>query len=86
MLDILSSGVGLTAVGLIGISAISAGVRAWAEGSYYFGILNIPEWPGHFVFVLGLFAFLIRLIDLIIYDIFYATDTQEHDESSGMSA
>lgn len=67
-LDILASLIGLVALVPITISAWKAFVRVWNEGSYFFGVLNLPEWPGNFVYIIGIAVFMLRLIDLLIHD------------------
>jgi len=80
-LDVLGSAVGLIALIPITIAAWSAGVRAWEEGSYHFGVLNLPEWPGYFVYLIGMAAFLVRLVDLIIHDLLCAFGVIEDDDT-----
>ena len=78
-LDILASFVGLIALVPITIVACQAGLRVWTEGSYFFGVLNLPEWPGYFVYILGVAVFLLRLIDLLIHDILCAFGKIDQD-------
>lgn len=82
LLDVLGSAVGLVALIPITISAWSSGSRAWIEGSYHFGVLNLPEWPGYFVYLIGMAAFLARLLDLIIHDLLCAFGVIEDDDPS----
>lgn len=79
-LDVLASFVGLVALVPITISAFNAGLKAWSGGSYHFGILNLPEWPGYFVYFVGITAFLLRLTDLLIHDLLCALGVIEDDD------
>ncbi|MBO9409381.1 TRAP transporter small permease [Shimia sp. R9_1] len=61
-------------VGLLALAPmIYAGGRAflaeWSSGSFYFGDLGLPKWPGRLLFVLGLSACWLRLLMLAISDI-----------------
>jgi len=56
-------------MGLFALSAlIYAGGReligAWEKGSFYFGDLNLPKWPGRLLFVIGIGACWLRLAEL----------------------
>ena len=56
-------------MGLFALSAlIYAGGReligAWEKGSFYFGDLNLPKWPGRLLFVMGIGACWLRLAEL----------------------
>ncbi|WP_121062560.1 TRAP transporter small permease [Chachezhania antarctica] len=79
-LDILASAVGLAALIPISIAAGKAGLRTWTEGSYFFGTLNLPEWPGYFVYIIGVTVFLLRLTDLIIHDLLCVLGVIEDDD------
>lgn len=61
-------------VGLVFASALfMAGMRllsrSYASGEYYYGVLNIPQWVGHGLFVLGVGVFGIRLLVMLTRDI-----------------
>lgn len=62
LLDRLAAVVGLFMAGVI----LWAGWRAlWKvieEGSYFFGYLSLPEWPGRLLFVLGYGLMVARLL------------------------
>ena len=61
---------------LIGLFALApliyAGGRdflgVWEKGSFYYGDLNLPKWPGRILFVIGLAACWLRLLELVIRD------------------
>ncbi|MEM8840052.1 MAG: TRAP transporter small permease [Pseudomonadota bacterium] len=65
----LGSLVGLLAL----IPLIFAGSREFfstlESGSFFFGDLNLPKWPGQLLFVIGLSFFWIRLFVLFVQDI-----------------
>ncbi|MBL4807535.1 MAG: TRAP transporter small permease [Rhodobacteraceae bacterium] len=35
-----------------------------ADGAYFFGELNLPEWPGRLIFLVGYIVFILRLLVL----------------------
>jgi len=35
-----------------------------SDGAYFFGELNLPEWPGRLIFLVGYIAFVLRLFVL----------------------
>lgn len=54
-------------------------VAGWVEfshvveaGSYFWGDLDLPKWPGRFVFFIGTLLFVIRLCVLCIADLYAA--------------
>ncbi|WP_339951028.1 TRAP transporter small permease [uncultured Albimonas sp.] len=71
-LDLLSDLVGLFAV----VPLLAAGGLALshvvADGSFHFGMLDLPKWPGYAAFVIGYLMFLIRLVDLLVLDLLRA--------------
>lgn len=81
-LDVLASIVGLAALTPITITAVSSGYKTWSEGSYFFGILNLPEWPGYAVYAVGIGFFLLRLIDLLVHDLLCALGAIEDEDPS----
>jgi len=49
---------------------------AWRElihvvgvGSYFFGELALPKWPGRLAFVIGISCFVLRMMVLLVHDI-----------------
>lgn len=40
----------------------------WASGSFYFGDLGLPKWPGRLLFVIGIAACWLRLLVLVVRD------------------
>ncbi|WP_050928144.1 TRAP transporter small permease [Aestuariivita boseongensis] len=60
-------------VGLIALTPLLyAGWREllsnWNSGSFYFGDLGLPKWPGRLLFLIGIGACWIRLLELVIRD------------------
>lgn len=47
-------------------------------GSYFFGVLDLPEWPGKFAFFVGSLLFVIRLSVICITDT-YAAVTRDKE-------
>lgn len=43
--------------------------RSYVSGEYYYGILDIPLWIGHAIFVLGAAAFALRLSVMLVLDL-----------------
>ncbi|MDF0749629.1 TRAP transporter small permease subunit [Marinobacter sp. 71-i] len=68
ILNVLTAVVGLVAVAPITYAGYLSMVDAFESGAYFFGLMELPKWPGHTMFFLGYFLFFIRLIDLAIYD------------------
>jgi TRAP-type C4-dicarboxylate transport system permease small subunit len=69
VLNILSAVIGLLAVSPIAYAGYMSMIDAIDSGSYFFGLLELPKWPGRIVFFMGYFIFFIRLIDLAVYEI-----------------
>lgn len=67
-LNVLVSFVGLIAVSLISYAAYHAFFTAIEDGNYFFGLLELPEWPGRLAFFAGYLLFFIRLINLLVFD------------------
>ncbi|GAA0688446.1 hypothetical protein GCM10009104_13290 [Marinobacterium maritimum] len=67
-LNVFTALIGIVAVVPITYAGYLAMVDAFESGSYFFGLLNWPKWPGYTVFFTGYCLFFIRLIDLAIYD------------------
>ncbi len=67
-LNVLTAVVGLIAVAPITYAAFLSVVDAFESGAYFFGLLELPKWPGHTLFFVGYFLFFIRLIDLAVCD------------------
>lgn len=60
--------VGLVFVGALLWAAVRLLTRSLASEEYYYGVLNIPVWIGHAIFVLGSGAFVLRLIMMSVID------------------
>lgn len=43
--------------------------HAASSGAYFFGELELPEWPGRFAFFVGAALFIIRLLIILVVDI-----------------
>ncbi len=61
-------------IGLIALAPlIWAGGReflsVWEKGSFFYGDLNLPKWPGRLIFVIGITATFLRLSELVWRDI-----------------
>ena len=61
-------------MGMIALAAlIYAGTReflsVWEKGSFFYGDLNLPKWPGRLLFVIGITSCWLRLAELAIRDI-----------------
>ncbi|WP_298913736.1 TRAP transporter small permease [uncultured Roseobacter sp.] len=81
-------------MGMIALSAlIWAGTRdlskVLASGSFFYGDLSLPKWPGRLVFVLGIAACWLRLAELAWRDTCTilrggtVLDTQDHSLTGG---
>lgn len=68
-LDLLSDAIGLLAVIPMLIAGALALGHILEDESFYFGMLNLPKWPGYVVFVVGYAVFAIRLLDLLVHDL-----------------
>ncbi|AXI48031.1 C4-dicarboxylate ABC transporter permease [Sulfitobacter sp. SK012] len=61
---------------LIGVLALSALIYAsgreflsvWGKGSFFYGDLNLPKWPGRLLFLIGIVATFLRLAELVWRD------------------
>lgn len=71
-LNVLAATVGLLAVIPITYAGYLAMVHAIETGNYFFGILEVPEWPGRVAFFAGYALFFIRLTILFIQDLLSA--------------
>lgn len=68
LLNVLTALVGLVAVAPIAYAGYLSMADAFDSGAYFFGLLELPKWPGHTLFFAGYFLFFIRLIDLAVTD------------------
>ena len=60
-------------IGLIAFAPlVYAGWRelssTWSGGSFFFGDLSLPKWPGRLIFLVGMAAFWLRLLILLVQD------------------
>jgi TRAP-type C4-dicarboxylate transport system permease small subunit len=60
-------------IGLIAFAPlVYAGWRelsaTWSNNSFYFGDLSLPKWPGRLIFFLGMVAFWLRLLVVLVQD------------------
>jgi TRAP-type C4-dicarboxylate transport system permease small subunit len=51
---------------------------AWTSGSFFFGDLSMPKWPGRLIFLVGMSAFWLRLLLVLIEDTRTFCQKQEH--------
>jgi len=56
----------------------------WSSGSYYFGDLSLPKWPGRLLFLLGMVACWLRLAELAIRDMRTIRAGSAVDDSQGV--
>ncbi|MTH96192.1 TRAP transporter small permease [Roseibium sp. RKSG952] len=87
-LNVLAAAIGLTAVIPITYAGYLAMVHAIESGNYFFGILEVPEWPGRVAFFAGYALFFIRLTYLFVHDLLRAllsTGKDHPDEASDPS-
>jgi len=68
-LNMLAATVGLVAAVPITYAAYLAAHEALESGNYFFGILELPEWPGRLVFFIGYTVLMLRLVDLCIHEL-----------------
>ncbi len=67
-LNALACVVGLIAAGVLWYAGFRAISEAWRSNAFYFGTLQLPEWPGKLAFFVGYTVFTLRLLDLLILD------------------
>ena len=65
-LNALAAIVGLIAAGTLGYAGWRSLSEVLRSGSYYYGMLQLPEWPGKAMFFAGYILFTVRLLDLLI--------------------
>ncbi|WP_428529362.1 TRAP transporter small permease [Roseibium sp.] len=71
-LNVLAAIIGLCAVIPITYAGYLAMIHAIESGNYFFGILEVPEWPGRVAFFAGYALFFIRLTVLFLQDVWTA--------------
>ncbi|MBK1875031.1 TRAP transporter small permease subunit [Marinobacter sp. 1-3A] len=72
VLNVLTSVFGVIAVAPITYAAYLTFFDVVDSGAYFFGLLELPKWPGRSLFFFGYILFFIRLIDLSIFDLLVA--------------
>ncbi|TMM51262.1 TRAP transporter small permease [Sulfitobacter sabulilitoris] len=81
-------------MGLIALAPlIYAGWREFIDvvesGSFFYGDLNLPKWPGRLLFVIGIVACWLRLAELVVRDTRTilrggeVSDEQDHEMTAG---
>ncbi|WP_299965059.1 TRAP transporter small permease subunit [uncultured Roseobacter sp.] len=60
--------VGLAAFAPLIFAAWRELAATWTSGSFYFGDLSLPKWPGRLVFFVGLCIFWLRLLTVLVAD------------------
>ncbi|CUH68812.1 TRAP-type C4-dicarboxylate transport system, small permease component [Thalassovita autumnalis] len=68
-LVVLGSFVGLLALAPLTYAGARAFMGEWGSGSFYFGDLGLPKWPGRLVYTLALAVCWLRLAMLMLGDI-----------------
>lgn len=68
VLNVIACVVGLVAAGVLFYAGYKSITEVLRSGSYYFGTLQLPEWPGKLMFFAGYVLFTLRLLDLLILD------------------
>lgn len=81
LLNVLTAIVGIVAVAPITYAGFLSMVDAFESGAYFFGLLELPKWPGQTMFFAGYFLFFIRLIDLAVSDSLEALGAISHRKS-----
>jgi|TARA_R100000908_G_scaffold42310_1_gene19718 hypothetical protein len=60
---------GMIALGGLIYSGGREFLSVWEKGSFFYGDLNLPKWPGRLLFVVGIAACWLRLAELAIRDV-----------------
>lgn len=68
VLNALACIIGLIAAGGMFFAGYRAIVEVLETNAFYFGTLQLPEWPGKLAFCVGYTVFSLRLLDLLILD------------------
>jgi TRAP-type C4-dicarboxylate transport system permease small subunit len=68
-LIVLGSVMGVIALGGLIYSGGREFLSVWEKGSFFYGDLNLPKWPGRLLFVVGIAACWLRLAELAIRDV-----------------
>lgn len=68
-LAVLGHLVGLVFAGALLWAGARLLARSLASGEYYYGVLDIPVWVGHTIFVGGAAAFVLRLVAMVLHDL-----------------
>ena len=67
-LDFLASIIGFLVLLPIAYGGYVGLVEAIQDEAYFFGDLELPEWPGRLTFFVGYFVFAVRLANLVFHD------------------
>ncbi|MEL6737008.1 MAG: TRAP transporter small permease subunit [Pseudomonadota bacterium] len=54
--------VGIFAFGILAWAGWREFLKVWESGSFFFGDLSLPKWPGKLAFAIGLTAAVVRLV------------------------
>ena len=65
---VLGSVVGLLALAPLIYAGWREFLSNWNSGSFYFGDLGLPKWPGRLLFLIGIGACWLRLLELAVRD------------------
>ena len=71
-LDLLASVIGFLVLLPIVYGGYVELMSVIEDDAYFFGDLELPEWPGRLAFFIGYIAFVVRLGQLVIHDAFKA--------------
>ena len=70
--------VGLFAFAVLAWAGWREFLKVWGSGSFFFGDLSLPKWPGRLAFAVGIAAALLRLA-LVLRDDVTGTQPNERD-------
>jgi TRAP-type C4-dicarboxylate transport system permease small subunit len=67
-LIVIGSVVGMIALAPLIYASGREFLSVWEKGSFFYGDLNLPKWPGRLLFVVGITATFARLAELAVRD------------------
>lgn len=68
-LVVFGTGFGVVALTPLVYASWNETLHSLQSGGFYFGQLNLPKWPGHLIFLIGLSFCWLRLLLLLIEDV-----------------
>lgn len=66
---VFGTGFGVLALTPLVYASWNETVHTLQSGGFYFGQLNLPKWPGHLIFLIGISLCWLRLLLLVIEDV-----------------